>query len=131
PIFVVHDHRARRHHYDLRLEIDGALASWAVPKEPSADPATKRLAVETEDHPLEYATFEGHIPEGEYGGGESRIWDRGDYQTVPAGEASAQRKKGHLDVELHGERLRGRWHLIRTRSGRKASWLLFKSKSEA
>jgi len=133
PRFVIHEHHARRLHYDLRLEIEGALASWAIPKGPSYDPAQKRLAIETEDHPLEYADFEGRIPEGEYGAGESLIWDRGTYQTIPAGQASRQRAKGHLHVELHGEKLRGGWHLVRTRrigSG-KQQWLLFKAKDEA
>ncbi|ADO74753.1 DNA ligase D [Stigmatella aurantiaca] len=128
PLFVVHKHDATRLHYDLRLEIDGALASWALPKGPSFDPKTKRLAVETEDHPLAYAGFEGRIPEGEYGGGDSLLWDRGTYETVPPGEAPEQRKKGHLTVQLHGEKLKGRWHLIRTKSrGKKAQWLCFKA----
>ncbi|SEM58640.1 ATP-dependent DNA ligase LigD phosphoesterase module /ATP-dependent DNA ligase LigD polymerase module [Stigmatella aurantiaca] len=128
PIFVVHKHDATRLHYDLRLEIDGALASWALPKGPSFDPKTKRLAVETEDHPLAYAGFEGRIPEGEYGGGDSLLWDRGTYETVPPGEAHAQRQKGHLTVQLHGEKLKGRWHLIRTKPrGKKAQWLCFKA----
>ncbi|SEU26910.1 DNA ligase D [Stigmatella erecta] len=128
PIFVVHKHDATRLHYDLRLEIDGALASWALPKGPSFDPKTKRLAVETEDHPLAYAGFEGRIPEGEYGGGDSLLWDRGTYETVPPGEAHAQRQKGHLTVQLHGEKLKGRWHLLRTKPrGKKAQWLCFKA----
>src|SRR5262247_1376577 len=111
PSFVVHKHDATRLHYDVRLEMDGALASWAVPKGPSYDPAAKRLAVETEDHPLEYGGFEGRIPEDEYGAGDSLIWDRGSYDTVPPGQAQSQRKKGRMTVELHGEKLRGRWHL--------------------
>ncbi|HZS41169.1 MAG TPA: non-homologous end-joining DNA ligase, partial [Polyangia bacterium] len=132
PTFMVHKHDASRLHYDLRLEIDGALASWAIPKGPSFDPAQKRLAVETEDHPLEYGRFEGRIPDGEYGAGDSLVWDRGWYQTIPAGEAREQRRKGHLHVELHGEKLRGRWHLVRTRAAAgKPQWLLFKAKDEA
>lgn len=128
PIFVVHKHDATRMHYDLRLEIDGALASWAIPKGPSYDPKAKRLAVETEDHPMSYARFEGRIPDEEYGGGDSLLWDEGTYDTVPPGKAREQREKGHLAVELHGEKLRGRWHLIRTRGdGRKNQWLCFKS----
>jgi bifunctional non-homologous end joining protein LigD len=128
PIFVVHKHDATRMHYDLRLEIDGALASWAIPKGPSYDPKTKRLAVETEEHPMSYARFEGRIPDEEYGGGDSLLWDEGTYDTVPPGKAHEQREKGHLVVELHGEKLRGRWHLIRTRgNGRKNQWLCFKS----
>jgi bifunctional non-homologous end joining protein LigD len=127
-VFVVHKHDATRLHYDLRLEIDGALASWALPKGPSFDPKTKRLAVETEDHPLAYAGFEGRIPEGEYGGGDSLLWDQGTYETVPPGQAHAQRKNGHLTVQLHGEKLKGRWHLIRTKPhGKKAQWLCFKA----
>src|SRR2546426_6554331 len=131
PTFVVHKHDATRLHYDVRLEIDGALASWSVPKGPSYDPAVKRLAIQTEDHPLEYGSFEGRIPDGEYGAGDSLIWDRGTYDTIPPGQASAQRKKGHLHVELRGEKLKGRWHLIRTRpAGGKPRWLMFKSKDE-
>lgn len=133
PIFVVHKHDATRLHYDLRLEIDGVLASWAIPKGPSHDPGEKRLAVETEDHPLSYADFEGHIPEGEYGGGDSLLWERGTFDTVPPGQASEQRKKGHLLVELKGEKLQGRWHLIRTRlrgSSKKTQWLCFKARDE-
>jgi bifunctional non-homologous end joining protein LigD len=128
PIFVVHKHDATRMHYDLRLEIDGALASWAIPKGPSYDPKQKRLAVQTEDHPLSYATFEGRIPDEEYGGGDSLLWDQGTFDTVPPGMAPEQREKGHLVVELHGEKLNGRWHLIRTRrDGRKSQWLCFKA----
>ncbi len=136
PIFMVHKHHATRLHYDLRLEMDGALASWAVPKGPSYDPGVKRLAVQTEDHPLEYGGFEGRIPDGEYGAGDSLIWDRGTYDTVPPGEASRQRAKGHLHLELRGEKLRGRWHLVRTgrsadgQAGGKAQWLFFKAKDE-
>jgi bifunctional non-homologous end joining protein LigD len=135
PIFMVHKHAARALHYDLRLEMDGALASWAIPKGPSYDPAVKRLAVQTEDHPLEYGAFEGRIPEGEYGAGDSLIWDRGWYETDPPNQQSAMRKKGHLAIILHGEKLRGRWHLVRTGSrrsapGPKSAWLFFKAKDE-
>ncbi len=127
--FVVHKHDATRLHYDLRLEMDGALASWAIPKGPSYDTSVKRLAVETEDHPLAYGDFEGRIPEGEYGAGDSLLWDRGTYTTVPPGQASAMRKKGHLHVLLHGEKLLGGWHLVRTRpQGGKAQWLCMKAK---
>lgn len=129
--FMVHKHHARRLHYDLRLEIGGALASWAVPKGPSLDPAEKRLAVQTEDHPLAYGSFEGRIPEGEYGAGDSIVWDRGWFETVPPGQAAAQREKGHLHLRFHGEKLRGDWHLVRTRpAGGKQQWLLFKSRDE-
>src|SRR5712692_12046846 len=106
--FVVHKHDATRLHYDLRLEMDGALASWAIPKGLSYDPAVKHLAVQTEDHPLEYGSFEGRIPDGEYGAGDSIIWDRGTYDTVPPGQASEQRKKGRLFIELNGEKQTGR-----------------------
>jgi bifunctional non-homologous end joining protein LigD len=128
PIFVVHKHDATRLHYDLRLEIDGALASWAIPKGPSYDPKQKRLAVQTEDHPMSYAEFEGRIPDEEYGGGDSLLWDRGTFETVPPGKGHEQREKGHLVVELHGEKLKGRWHIIRTRTqGSKSQWLCFKA----
>ncbi len=128
PLFVVHKHDATQLHYDLRLEIDGALASWAIPKGPSYDPRARRLAIETEDHPLSYAAFEGRIPDEEYGGGDSLLWDEGTFQTVPPGKASEQREKGHLTVELHGEKLKGRWHLIRTKpQGKKHQWLCFKA----
>ena len=130
PIFVVHKHDARRLHYDLRLEIEGALASWAIPRGPSYDPAVKRLAVETEDHPLAYADFEGRIPEGQYGAGDSIVWDRGHWDTDPPGQAVPMRRKGHLAIVLDGEKLQGKWHLVRTRAteGGKASWIFFKAK---
>jgi DNA ligase D-like protein (predicted polymerase)/DNA ligase D-like protein (predicted ligase)/DNA ligase D-like protein (predicted 3'-phosphoesterase) len=130
--FMIHKHHARRLHYDLRLEMGGVLASWAIPKGPSYDPEQKRLAVETEDHPIAYGDFEGRIPEGEYGAGDSIIWDRGLYETVPPGQASAQREKGHLDLVFLGEKLKGHFHLIRTRSGpaNKPQWLFFKAKDD-
>ena len=132
PTFMVHKHHATRLHYDLRLEIDGALASWAIPKGPSYDPAVKRLAVQTEDHPLEYGGFEGRIPDDEYGGGDSLIWDRGTFDTVPPGEASAQRARGRMTIELAGDKLQGRWHLVKTRPapGGKPQWLFFKAKDD-
>lgn len=128
--FVVHKHHARSLHYDLRLEIDGVLASFAVPRGPSYDPAEKRLAVETEEHPLSYGSFEGRIPEGEYGAGDSLLWDRGTWDTVPPGQAVAQRRAGDLLLDLRGEKLRGRWHLVRTHFRDKPSWLLFKARDE-
>jgi bifunctional non-homologous end joining protein LigD len=129
--FVVHKHDASTLHYDLRLEIGGVLASWAVPKGPSYDAGSKRLAVQTEDHPLEYARFEGQIPEGQYGAGDSIIWDRGTFDTNPPGMAREQLAKGHLDVELRGRKLKGRWHLVHTRlRGGERNWLLFKAKDE-
>ncbi len=138
--FVVQKHDARRLHYDVRLEIDGAMASWAVPKGPSYDPTVRRLAVQTEDHPLAYNEFEGRIPDGEYGAGDVLVWDRGTYETVPPGQQRAMLDKGHLHVRFAGEKLAGDWHLIRTgRSGGddgaggsgKAQWLMFKAKDAA
>ena len=105
PQFVVQRHDATRLHYDFRLEHDGVLKSWAVPKEPSYDPKDRRLAVRTEDHPLEYATFEGEIPEPEYGAGSVVIWDRGYW--LPLGDPDRGLADGKLDFELQGERLRG------------------------
>src|SRR5437660_937607 len=131
PTFVVHKHDATRLHYDVRLEMDGALASWSVPKGPSYDPSAKRLAIQTEDHPLEYGSFEGRIPDGEYGAGDSLIWDEGTYEVVPPGTPSEQRKKGHLRIRFHGHKLKGEWHLVRTgggMQGTKSQWLLFKAK---
>jgi len=144
PRFMVHKHHARRLHYDLRLEIDGALASWAVPRGPSYDPAVKRLAVQTEDHPLAYGDFEGRIPDGQYGAGDSMVWDRGHFDTVPPGQVAAQRRKGHIHFALAGEKLRGEWHLLRTTaangrraaqgdataSGPKSQWLMIKLDDE-
>jgi bifunctional non-homologous end joining protein LigD len=130
PTFVVHKHDATALHYDVRLEMDQALASWAVPKGPSYDPAVKRLAIQTEDHPLEYGSFEGRIADGEYGGGDSLIWDNGTCDSVPPGELSQQRKKGHVVVAFAGKKLQGQWHLVRTPRGKpgKPQWLMFKAK---
>lgn len=128
--FVVQLHHASHRHFDFRLEWNGTLRSWAVPKGPSRDPQQKRLAVEVEDHPLEYGHFEGDIPSGQYGAGHVDIWDQGDWQ--PEGDAAAALKKGHLNFTLRGARLRGRWSLIRTRlSGRQPQWLLIKSDDDA
>jgi bifunctional non-homologous end joining protein LigD len=108
--YLIQKHDATRLHYDLRLELDGVLLSWAVTKGPSLDPADKRLAVHTEDHPLSYGTFEGTIPQGEYGGGTVMLWDRGSWE--PVGEPHAALKQGHLSFLLHGQRLTGGWDLV-------------------
>ncbi|HEY6177842.1 MAG TPA: non-homologous end-joining DNA ligase [Kofleriaceae bacterium] len=128
--FVIQQHAARRMHYDFRLELDGVLLSWSVPKGPSLSTKERRLAVRTEDHPLDYADFEGVIPPGEYGGGTVVVWDRGSW--APEGNAREAINKGKLSFALHGEKLRGRWHLVRTRGDGKAeNWLLFKGRDEA
>jgi bifunctional non-homologous end joining protein LigD len=121
--FVVQKHRASRLHYDFRLEYDGVLKSWAVPKGPSADPSVKRLAMAVEDHPLDYADFEGVIPEGEYGGGTVMVWDAGRWRPE-ADSVGRALKKGELKFTLHGKKLKGSWVLVRT--GRERSWLLIK-----
>ncbi|WP_439496858.1 DNA ligase D [Bosea sp. (in: a-proteobacteria)] len=130
--FVIHKHAARRLHYDLRLEHDGVLWSWAVTRGPSLDPDEKRLAVHVEDHPLDYGGFEGTIPKGEYGAGSVIIWDEGQWQ--PEGDPAFGLKKGHLAFELKGHKLAGRWHLVRLkpRHGEKRdNWLLIKVEDEA
>jgi bifunctional non-homologous end joining protein LigD len=130
--FVIQKHAARRLHYDLRLELGGVMKSWAVTRGPSLVPGEKRLAVHVEDHPIEYNAFEGTIPAGEYGGGTVMVWDRGRW--LPEGDPHAGYKKGHLDFSLEGEKLHGRWHLVRMhgRAGeKKEPWLLIKSKDEA
>lgn len=124
-LFVVQEHHASHLHYDLRLELDGVLKSWAIPKGPSSDPKQKRLAVQVEDHPYEYGKFQGVIPEGEYGAGRVLIWDTGIW--IPEGNPHAGLKKGHLSFTLKGKRMKGRWSLIRTNlQGKKTNWLLFK-----
>jgi len=129
--FVVQKHDARRLHYDLRLEVDGAMMSWAVPKGPSYDPNTKRFAVETEDHPLAYNEFEGRIPEGEYGAGDVLVWDSGTYETIPPGVERAMRDKGHFHIRLLGDKLVGEWHLVRIKGrdedAKARPWLFFKA----
>lgn len=126
--FVIQKHAATRLHYDLRLELDNVFKSWAVARGPSLDPQEKRLAIHVEDHPIDYGDFEGIIPKGEYGGGTVMIWDRGIWR--PEGDPEKGYKKGHLAFKLDGEKLKGRWHLIRTRGRpgeKKEQWLLFKA----
>ena len=128
---MIQKHRATALHYDFRLEWKGVMLSWAVPKGPALDPAVKRLAMQVEDHPLEYNKFEGIIPEGEYGGGTVMIWDRGTW-TPESEDVDAALKKGELKLRLDGEKLKGSWVLVRTRrSGEsKPAWLLIKHRDE-
>lgn len=130
PIFVVQQHAARSMHYDFRLEIDGVLASWAVPKGPSTNPADKRLAVLTEDHPMAYGNFEGVIPEGNYGAGEVIVWDRGTYENikVPATMRDCF-DEGRIEITLQGKKLMGDYALVRMHTGEK-NWLLIKMKDD-
>lgn len=125
--FVVQKHAARQLHYDFRLEIDGVLKSWAVPKGPSVDPTIKRLAVHVEDHPLEYGSFEGIIPKGQYGGGTVMVWDRGEW--VETNQLEKGYEKGHLSFYLKGQKLRGAWDLIQMKNDPQ-NWLLIKAKDE-
>ena len=136
-IFVIQKHEAKNTHFDFRLEINGSLKSWAVPKGPSMDPAQKRLAIETEDHPMSYADFEGVIPEGEYGAGTVAIWDSGTYENrseidgknVGIDEAY---EKGRIKINLAGTRMKGFWALIKTKyMGRDNQWLLIKERDNS
>jgi bifunctional non-homologous end joining protein LigD len=133
--FVIQKHAASHLHFDFRLELDGVMKSWAVPKGPSYDPTVKRLAMQVEDHPIEYNKFEGTIPQGQYGGGTVMIWDRGTYEPESGGGADALRegyKRGDLKIRMHGERMQGGWVLVRTRRDDrgKAQWLLIKHRDQ-
>jgi DNA ligase D-like protein (predicted 3'-phosphoesterase) len=136
PVFVIQQHDATSLHYDFRIEVDGVLKSWAVPKGPSTDPREKRLAVPTEDHPLEYQDFEGVIPEGEYGAGAVLVWDRGPFENVT--ESDGERfpmdralRNGHVVIRLHGHKLQGDYLLQRTSGSDDEKWLLIKVDDEA
>ena len=136
-VFVIQKHAARRLHYDLRLEMEGVLRSWAVPKGPSLNPADKRLAVAVEDHPLEYGDFEGVIPPGNYGAGSVIVWDRGVYDVLdPVGDAADAVRNGKIDINLHGFKLNGAFTLVRTGGRRNAgprdkqNWLLIKKRDQ-
>ena len=136
-VFVIQKHAASHLHYDLRLELDGVMKSWAVPKGPAPDPSLKRLAMQVEDHPMEYNSFEGTIPEGEYGGGTVMLWDNGWYEPEKGGGEDGVReglRKGDLKIVFHGKRIKGSYVLVRTRgfgsSASKPSWLLIKHKDE-
>jgi len=120
PIFVIQKHQAKNLHYDFRLEMDGVLKSWAVPKEPPTEFGVKRLAIQVEDHDLDYADFEGKIPEGEYGAGKVEIWDKGTYKLL-------NRKENKLVFELHGEKLKGKYTLVQFNK-EKNNWLLLRAK---
>jgi len=136
PGFVIQEHHASRLHWDFRLEIDGVLVSWAVPKGPSTDPRDKRLAVRTEDHPLEYADFEGVIPEDEYGGGVVIVWDCGSYENLrreedPPHSLAESLDQGQIEVFLHGHKLKGGYALVHARlGGQEGNWLLIKKKDD-
>lgn len=131
-LYVIQKHRATQLHYDFRLEFGGVLLSWAVPKGPSMDPSVKRLAMQVEDHPLDYGNFEGSIPEGEYGGGTVMVWDTGEW-TPESEDIQKALEKGDLKFTIHGKKLHGSWVLVRTRGfGSKAdkSWLLIKHRDK-
>jgi bifunctional non-homologous end joining protein LigD len=131
--YVIQKHQASHLHYDFRLEWNGVLLSWAVPKGPSLDPSVKRLAMQVEDHPVEYGGFEGGIPEGEYGGGTVMVWDRGTW-TPEVPDVNAALAKGDLKFTLNGAKLKGSWVLVRTRGfgggGGRSSWLLIKHRDQ-
>jgi len=129
--FVIQRHQASRLHYDLRLEIDGVLKSWAVPKGPSMNPKDKRLAIQTEDHPIKYLTFQGSIPKGNYGAGEMQIWDEGTFQSATSKDLSKQVHAGNLKIKFFGKKLKGEFALVKTNRGdKKNQWLLIKKKDQ-
>jgi bifunctional non-homologous end joining protein LigD len=131
--FVIQKHAASHLHYDFRLELDGVMKSWAVPKGPSLDPTVRRLAMEVEDHPISYNTFEGTIPQGEYGGGTVMLWDRGTYEADDGGGAESLRRgyeKGELRFVMHGKRLKGGFVLARLRRPGRPQWLLIKRRDD-
>lgn len=124
PTFVVHEHWASRHHFDFRLEMEGVLKSWAIPREPPLTPGTKRLAIQVEDHAIEYGSFEGTIPEGEYGAGKVTIWDRGEYTLL-------EKTPKAMKIDLHGKKLTGNYALVFFKEERRQrQWLLFKVKKQ-
>jgi len=128
--YLIQKHAASRLHYDFRLELGGVLKSWAIARGPSLNPEDKRLAVHVEDHPLEYGSFEGTIPQGQYGGGTVMLWDVGTW--TPSGDVERDYARGNLTFTLHGKRLKGRWHLVRLRgdNGKRENWLLIKGKDQ-
>jgi bifunctional non-homologous end joining protein LigD len=129
PHFYIQRHDATRLHYDFRLEIGGVLVSWAVPKGPSLEPLSKHLAMHVEDHPLEYGTFEGNIPKGEYGGGSVMLWDHGTWELLGDATAQEQIARGDLKFRLHGEKIKGEFALVHMRGrGKGNEWLLIKKK---
>jgi len=131
-LYVIQKHRASQLHYDFRLEWNGVLLSWAIPKGPSLDPSVKRLAMQVEDHPVEYGGFEGVIPEGEYGGGTVMLWDNGTW-SPESEDVNAALKRGDLKFSLHGKKLHGSWAIVRTRgygSRSDRSWLLIKHRDD-
>ncbi len=130
PVFVIQKHAATNLHYDFRVEIDGVLASWAIPKGPSTDPRVKRLAIEVEDHQLDYGGFEGTIGRGLYGAGAVIVWDTGSYENLAEEPVAEGRERGHLSLWLHGQKLRGGYTLQRTGGGDKPRWLLVKRRDE-
>lgn len=137
PIFVIQKHDASNLHYDFRLEVNGVLKSWAVPKGPSTDPNVKRMAIFTEDHPVDYAGFEGVIPEGEYGGGTVLVWDKGTYENIKEDDNGDEKvsmaeafESGHIAVRLNGQKIKGGYAMIKTKRGKGDQWLLIKMKDK-